>query len=241
MTQNATRKSYRTPSAHPAGLAETKYVLARREWDARTGATIVQTANWRYGCLILAALLATSTVGNIVLGRQPKAVLHVVEVDAHGDVAYRGPAGDAPYAPNEAVVRFQLRRFIELTRTISSDNVLLRKNWFDAYKLLTLKGNALMTEWIGPKGGANDPFQRAQTMTTSTEIISAIPLSATSWQIDWWERTWDKSGQSIGRPVAWRATLTTVLIPPTTRQQMMDNPLGLFVDEFHWDIKGDKS
>ena len=39
----------------------------------------------------------------------------------------------------------------------------------------------------------------------------------------------------MGKPVIWRAMLKVVLHPPETSQQMLDNPLGLFIDEFHWD------
>jgi type IV secretion system protein VirB5 len=183
--------------------------------------------------MVLASMLGVSMLANIYLGRQPKVVPHIIEVDSLGEANYRGPVGEsfASFAPNEALVRYQLRRFIELTRTVSSDNVLLRKSWFDAYKMLTITGNTLMTDWVG----ANDPFKRAQKETTAVEILSAVPLSAESWQIDWKETTWDKSGQTMGKPIIWRAMLKIVLQPPTNRQQMIDNPLGLFVDEFHWD------
>lgn len=229
----ARHKNYGSRGTHPAKLAETVYVRTRREWDARMGSAVIQAKNWRINSLVLAALLSASMVANVYLGRQPKVVPHVIEVDALGEVAYRGPAGEtsASYKPSEALVRYQLRRWIDLTRTVSSDNVLLKRNWIDAYKMLTPAGNTRMTEWVA----ANDPFKRAQTETTAVEILGAVPITADSWQIDWRETLWDKYGQSIGKPVVWRAMLKIVLQPPETRQQMVDNPLGLFIEEFHWD------
>ncbi len=231
MTTSAAR--HRNYGAPTTGRTETPYTKARREWDARLGSSVIQARNWRLNSLVLATLLGGSLLGNVYLGRQPKAVPHVIEVDSLGEATYRGPAGQVAenFTPNEALVRYQLRRFIELTRTVSSDNVLLRKNWLDAYKQLTLTGNTLMTEWVK----VNNPFDRALTETTAIEILSAVPLSTESWQIDWRENTWDKRGQLMGKPVIWRAMLKVVLHPPETSQQMLDNPLGLFIDEFHWD------
>jgi type IV secretion system protein TrbF len=228
----AAHRNYGSRSSHAAGLVETPHVRARKEWDARLGTAVVQARSWRVNSMVLAGLLAVSMIANIYLGKQPKVVPHVIEVDALGDAAYRGPVGEgSSFTPNEALVRYQLRRWIELTRTVSSDNVLLRRNWIDAYKMLTLTGNTLMTDWVKD----NDPFKRAQKETTGIEILSAVPVSKESWQIDWREITWDKSGQTSGKPVVWRALLKIILQTPSTRQQMMDNPLGLFIDEFHWD------
>jgi type IV secretory pathway TrbF-like protein len=228
----ARHRNYSPPGA--AGNApETPYTRARREWDARMGSAVVQAKNWRLNSMVLAGLLSGSLAGNVYLGRQPKAVPHIIEIDGLGAATYRGPAGvaAAEFVPSEGLVRYQLRRFVELTRTVSADGVVLRKNWFDAYKMLTTTGSALMTEWVR----VNNPFERSQTETAAVEILSAVPLSAESWQIDWRESAWDREGGALGKPVVWRVMIRVVLQPPETMQQMIDNPLGLFVDEFHWD------
>jgi type IV secretory pathway TrbF-like protein len=232
-TTIARHRNFGSTSTHPERLVETPHVKARREWDARLGTTVVQARSWRINSMVLASLLGASLVGNVYLGSQPKVVPHIIEVDALGEATYRGPAGvaGASYTPNEPLIRYQLRHFIELTRTVSSDNVLLRKNWLDAYKMLTPSGNTLMTAWVVD----NDPFKRAQRETTAVEILSAVPLSAESWQIDWKESSWDKSGQVLAKPTIWRAMLKIAMQTPKSRQMMMDNPLGLFVEEFHWD------
>ena len=231
VSSGAERRRYGAHSKHPGGLVETPYVLARREWDARLGATVIQAKNWRVVATGAMTLLGVALAGILYLATRATVVPHVIEVGALGEASYRGPAGDTPYTPTEAVVRYQLRHFLDLSRTITSDNVLLRRNWFDVYKMLTATGGALMNEWVTP----NDPTKRAQTETTAIEVLSAVPLSTESWQMDWRETTWDRSGQPIGKPVLWRALLKVVIQPPTTRQQMIDNPLGIFVDEFHWD------
>jgi type IV secretory pathway TrbF-like protein len=98
---------------------------------------VVQARSWRVNSMLLASLLGASLLGNVYLGSQPKVVPHLIEVDALGETTYGGPVGSCGnFAPDEALIRYQLRPFIELTRAVSSDNVLLRKNWMDAYKML---------------------------------------------------------------------------------------------------------
>jgi type IV secretion system protein VirB5 len=234
-TAAARHRSYAPPSAARPQLAETSYARGRREWDSRMGSAVIQAKNWRYSSLALTMLLLVSIAGNVYLGKQPKAVPHVVQVDQIGAATYRGPAEAlaAGFTPSEPLIRYQVRRFIELTRTVSSDNVLLRKNWFEVYKMLKegSKGHTFATAWVKE----HDPWLRAQTETTSTEILSAVPLSTSSWQIDWRESTWNRHGQPTGKPVVWRAMLQVSVRAPETKQQMVDNPLGVFVDEFYWD------
>lgn len=232
-TATARHRSYAPPSAARPQLAEGPYTQGQREWDARMGSAIIQARSWRLHSFAVTGLLLASLAGNVYLGKQPKAIPHIIQVDGLGAATYRGPAEAmaASFTASEPIVRYQLRRFIEVSRTVSSDNVLLRKNWVEAYKMLTISGNVLMTEWVKE----HNPFERAQTETTSLEILSSVPLSASSWQIDWRESTWNRSGQTTGKPVIWRAMLRIVVRAPETTQQMVDNPLGVFVDEFHWD------
>lgn len=71
-------------SWRPAEPADMPYQKARREWDARIGATVVQAANWRLVAFAQLGLLLVASVGMIVLGAQPKAVPHLVQVDKLG-------------------------------------------------------------------------------------------------------------------------------------------------------------
>ena len=65
---------------------------------------------------------------------------------------------------------------------------------------------AQMNEWFN---GSKDssPFVRSAKMTVHTDISSVLPISATSWQVDWQETTRDRDGSLIGKPVHMRATV----------------------------------
>ena len=220
----------------PDGALETPYRRARQEWDARMGSAVVHAKNWRLATFASLGVAALAVGGMIVLGAQPKAVPHIIEVDRLGAPTYHGPVGQTDYEPTEAVITYHLRRFIEDTRGVSSDLAVLKRNWLDAYTLLTPRGGNMLTAFV--EKPENDPFRRAQDERVSLEMLSAVRVSGDTWQLDWQETAWDKNGAPLGRPTVWRGMLRTLLQMPKTGEAMAKNPIGLYIDEFHWDKVG---
>jgi len=118
----------------PEGQVETRFRRARKEWDDRMGGAVVQARNGRLATLLSLGLVLVSLTGIIYLGAQPKAVPHIVRVDRIGAPTYLGPIGESAreYRPGETTIKYHLRRFIEETRSISSDPAVVRKSWTDA-------------------------------------------------------------------------------------------------------------
>lgn len=219
----------------PEGAADTPYMRARQEWDARMGNAVVQAQNWRRATFASLGVVFLSTFGLVYLGAQPKAVPHIIEVDRLGNAIYRGPAGQAAaaYTPSDAVLKYHLRRFVEDTRAISSDAAVLKRNWLDAYNLVTPKGANMLTAFVQEPGHA--PFERAKEERVGVEVLALVRVSEDTWQIDWKETTSDRNGIQLGPPLEWRG-MFRVLMQHTKDQQAMErNPIGLYVDEFHWD------
>jgi type IV secretory pathway TrbF-like protein len=219
---------------NPEGEADTPYMRARQEWDERMGSAVVHAKNWRLAAFAMMGLVGIALAGVIYLGAQPKAVPHIIEVDHLGGASYRGPVGEtaSQYTPSETTIRYHLRRFIEDTRTISSDPIVLKNNWLDAYALLTTNGGNMLTAYV--QKPENEPFHRAQEERVSVEVLALVAVSKDTWQIDWRETRWDKNGNPLGN-VIWRGMLRVLLQTPKTAAAMARNPIGLYVDEFHWD------
>ena len=220
----------------PDGPLDTPYLRARQEWDSRMGSAVVQAKNWRLATFASLGAVLLSTGGVIYLGSLPKAVPHIIEVDRLGAATYHGPVGQSDYVPTEAVITYHLRRFIEDTREISSDLAVLKKNWLDAYLLLTPRGGNMLSAFV--QKPENDPFRRAQEERVTIEILSVVRAAGDTWQIDWRESSWDKGGSPLGEPIIWRAMLRTVVATPKTTEAMQKNPIGLYIDELHWDKVG---
>jgi len=220
----------------PDGTLDTPYRRARQEWDMRMGSAAVQAKNWRLATFASLGAVTIAVAGMIHLGAQPKAVPHIIEVDRLGAATYRGPVGQTDYVPSEAVITYHLRRFIEDTREISSDLAVLKRNWLDAYTLVTPRGGNMLSAFV--QKPENDPFRRAQDERVTVELLSAVRVSGDTWQVDWRESAWDKNGSPGASPAVWRAMLRTFLQAPKTAEAMSRNPIGLYIDELHWDKVG---
>jgi type IV secretion system protein VirB5 len=80
-------------------------------------------------------------------------------------------------------------------------------------------------------------FNRSKKVTVNTDISSVLPISATSWQVDWQETTRDRDGGMVGKPVHMRAVLEIYILPANTNareSEIQRNPLGIFVHDFNW-------
>jgi type IV secretory pathway TrbF-like protein len=163
-------------------------------------------------------------------------VPHIIEVDRLGAASYHGPVGQADYVPADAVITYHLRRFIEDTREISSDLAILKRNWLDAYTLLTPRGGRMLSAFV--QKPENDPFRRAQDERVTVEVLSTVRVAGDTWQVDWRESSWDKNGAPMGSAIVWRAMLRTLVQAPKTAEAMRENPIGLYIDELHWDKVG---
>jgi len=215
----------------PEGEAETRYRRARQEWDRRMGAAVVQARSWRLATILALGLVGLSLIGTIYLGTLPKVVPHIVQIDRLGAPAYLGPVGQAArdWKPAEAAIKYHLRRFVTDTRTISSDLTVMKRAWTDAYALITPSAANRLNAYAQE----SNPMKRADTERVTVDIASVVQLSAESWQADWIEKTWDKEG-SPGASSVWRGTFRVVVHLPDTEEALAANPIGLFVDEFHW-------
>jgi type IV secretory pathway TrbF-like protein len=226
-----------TPTLWSAqGHADTPFRRARAEWDSRMGSAVVQAKNWRLAAFASLGITTLATLGMIYLGALPKAVPHIVEVDRLGGATYRGPVGESVYVPSDAVITYHLRRFIEDARELSSDIAVVKRNWLDAYTLVTPRGGHMLTAFV--EQPENDPFRRAQDERVTVEFLSAVRVAGDTWQLDWRETTWDKSGNPAGPAATWRAMLRTLVATPKTAEAMSKNPIGLYIDEFHWNKVG---
>lgn len=224
--------------ARPAGeTPENPYLAARRAWNEHEGAVVAARRIWQM-VGILALLVALAAVGGLVaIGIQTRFVPYVVEVDKLGEALAVAPARQA--APTDPrVIEASVAQFVADARLVTPDVALQRKAIFRLYALLSSQdpATAKMTEFLNGTESSS-PFKRAETVMVSTDIVSAIPQTPETWQVDWLETTRDRQGIAMGPPVRMRALVTVYIVPPTpatTEEQMRNNPLGVYVRDFSW-------
>jgi type IV secretion system protein TrbF len=213
------------------------YLVARREWNSQVDRAFSSLHVWQLLCLACLLIALASVAGITYFGSQTKFVPYVIEVDKLGEAVAVGPAQLA--GPADArVVRASLASFISSARLVTPDLEVQRKAIFCVYGMLKTKDPATtkMNEFLN---GAPEtsPFVRAAKITVNTDIGSVLPISATSWQVDWQETTRDRDGGLVGKPVHLRAVLETYILPPNINAREIDiqrNPLGIFVHDYNW-------
>jgi len=212
---------------------EARYKRARREWDDRMGDSVVRAKNWRLAFFLSIVFICFPCVfGLIYLGAQPKIIPHIVEVGSDSAM-YRGTVGKSweNYTPTDSLVMSYLKRFIVDTRTISSDSAVIKNNYLEVYNFLTPAAANILNVYLQEEG--NDPFSRATEERASVEITAAVPISGDTWQLDWLEKLWGQQGNLKGTN-KWRGTFTVKMIKPKNVSDLNKNPIGLYINEFHW-------
>lgn len=206
---------------------ETPYQKAAQAWDERIGSARVQAKNWRimaFGSLILSASFASALVWQSARGT---VVPWVVQVDNLGQSQAVAPAV-AEYRPTDPQIAFHLGRFIEQTRSIPSDAIIVRQNWLRAYQFTTDRGAATLNDYAR----ANDPFTKVGRQQIAVEVSSVIRASNDSFRVAWTERHYE-NGQ-LSTTERWTAILTIVIQTPRDAERLRANPLGIYVNAISW-------
>lgn len=206
---------------------ETPYQKAAQVWDERIGSARVQAKNWRYmafGSLILSAGFAAALVYQSTRGT---VVPWVVQVDTLGQAQAVAPA-TADFRPTDPQVAWHLARFIEQTRSIPADPIIVRQNWLRAYEWTTDRGAAALNDYAR----ANDPFTKVGKQQIAVEVSSVIRASPDSFRVAWTERHFE-NGQ-LSATERWTAILTIVIQPPRDAERLKVNPLGIYINAINW-------
>ena len=220
-----------------AGQGDNPYLAARRSWNDHVGGVVASRQLWQVVAL-LSLLIALASVGGMVyIGSQSRFVPYVVEVDKLGQPVAVAPAQQA-LAADPRVVRAAVAAFVSDARLVTPDIALQRKAIYRLYSMLAANdpATAKTNEWLNGTDQSS-PLKRAAMETVSTEIISALPQTADTWQVDWTETVRDRQGVLKAAPFRMRALLTVYTVPATpqtTEEQLRNNPLGIYVRDFSW-------
>lgn len=220
-----------------AGENSNPYLSARRTWNDHMAGVAASRRNWQL-VAIISLMIALASVGGIVhIGSQSKFVPYVVEVDKLGQPVAVAPATLAPVM-NQRVVAAAVAAFISDARLVTPDIALQRKAVFRVYAMLSARdpATAKVNEWLN---GSEDssPFKRAANEIVSTDIVSVLPQTADTWQVDWTETVRDRQGTMKNKPFRMRALVTVYTVPTTpqtTEEQFRNNPLSIYVRDYSW-------
>jgi type IV secretion system protein TrbF len=206
---------------------ETPYQRAGQLWDERIGSARVQARNWRlmaFGGLFLTTGLSAALIWQSM---QSRVVPYVVAVDNLGQAQAVTPVAQ-DYRPTDPQIAWFLTRFVTDIRARSLDPVLMRENWLQAYDFASKRGAIFLGEYAR----AANPFAEVGDKTVSVQVTSVLRASASSFQVKWSERAYERG--SLAGTSRWTAILTVVLKSPRDADTLRKNPLGLYIDAIDW-------
>jgi len=203
----------------------TPYQKAMCVWTERLISARLQTRTWRFValgstglCVVLGLALAIS-VGRA--GVTP----HVLEVEhliAAG--ASNPPVVDAP---SDAQIAYFLARFVKNVRSLSSDPIVVRANWLDAFGFATDRGAQALNDYVRDA----NPFVKVGSRSVTVEVIYVLRASNKSFEFRWREDTYEHGKIT---KIEHYTGIAQIVIKPTNATAALANPLGLYVHAFTW-------
>lgn len=224
------------PAITPPGTPH-PYLNARRSWNSHVGSLIASRTLWQAMALI-SLLVAFAAVGGVVyIGSQSKFVPYVVEVNKLGEAMAVAPAPQANKV-DQRIVRASVAEFIVNARTVTPDIAMQRRAIFKVYALMISGSPATrkMTAFLNGTPDTN-PFKRAEKQTVNVEIVSAIPQTSSTWQVDWVETQRTRKGEIMGKPYRMRALLNVsnnAMPPDASDDQIRLNPMSIYISDYSW-------
>ncbi|WP_025902246.1 VirB8/TrbF family protein [Tatumella sp. UCD-D_suzukii] len=210
---------------------ETPYLAARREWNERYSSFIAAANNWRVIALCSVATSLVLAGGMVYVGGQQKVVPYAVQYNERGEVASVTRA-DIAMVPAQRYIAAALGEWVRGARSVYVDNRAM-KTFIDKTYAMTYPDSACY-QMLSNYHREHNPYQRAQNETVDVDVKTAMPIgNSKTWQVDWLETVKQRSGKVISTK-QYQAMITTVIAPPTTEQQIMVNPQGIYAQECAW-------
>lgn len=180
-------------------------------------------------CITLAVVVCGLLVVNAIIAGYPKSVGYVIEITPEGKASYIPDAVKVidEWDPNVNTKNYFLREFITQLRSVSSDPQIVDANINKLYKRVTDQAAKKASEYIE----TTKPKSRLKKETVTIMISSILPLSESTYQIDWRETVWS-SGRSLISDQHYRCIAHTQIYLPRTEEQAAFNPWGLYITDY---------
>ena len=206
------------------------YLNAKTEWLERYGDYISQRRNWQ---IIAFLSLIIAFVCILFLGytsTQSKLIPYVIEVDKLGNTGKVGIVQNIDLK-NPNVIKYSLNTFVYSWRSIWGNVETQKKFIFDAYAYL--EPNSKAYGFINDYFKQNNQFEKSATENVRVKIKSIVPQNADTWQVEW-EETSSNLGEEKISEVTYRGFFQIKQITPTTEEQILKNPLGIFITDLNF-------
>jgi type IV secretion system protein VirB5 len=216
-------------------VSDNPYLNAQNVWLERYGHFIQQAYNWRLIAMLEAVALIIGVFGLIYVANQTKFVPYIVDVNKEG-LPINVHIADQGSSIDQRVVHAELATWVTNARSVVTDRIVEKQNIDGVYALIAQDSAARgYLDQYYPVGG-HSPFDRAAKQTVAVNITAILPVSNQSYIVQWTETIRDLGGR-VTSTQNWEASISVAFTPPTSEDQVIRNPIGLFITSVNWTQK----
>lgn len=208
-----------------------RYTRAKQEYADDVGQAKKEAHHWRIFAFVTIILLAGSIWGNIYLSNKNTITPYVIEIDNQSGVVMSvNKVISAEFKPGDLSIKNKISRFIKNIRSISTDSIVVRENYQSAYKMLTRRCRDIFIAYRDKF----KPKSKIGKKAISVDNFIITKITKHSFQAEWTENEFDigeinaKAGQN-----RYTGTFTIKVLKVKNEEQLKENPLGIYIDEFH--------
>lgn len=214
----------------PKGTNETPFNPQLQHFDFICGQVMKENRILKFVVVVSVLAFFLSIGITLYAVAQPDSIPVLVTMNDFGETQYIGPVSRRNYQNfnvPEVAVQAQVKEFVSLTNTLSTDRIVMKKAVARTYHLLTSttasKYSTLVKE--------NNPFKEFGNRTKEV-LFQTEPLkvSADTYQVDYQVLTRQLSGQLMTNET-YRAVITVKMMQPS-EEDIKDNPLGIYITSF---------
>lgn len=211
----------------PEGAPQDSYRAAAASWDGRYGTALAQARNWRLISLlqlIIMLLLSGAVIWAFQLRTE---VPYVVVLDERGETAQLRIA-DREYSPTEQQISYHVKQFIEWVRTRPLDPTVFSQNWEQAYAFMNRDAQLKMNQYAAD----HRPEEGLGEIARDVQVRNVRLRGQNTYEVRWQEEEWQDGSRLT--EADYTGTFVVNIEPPTTGEDILKNPMGLYIVEFGW-------
>ena len=218
----------------PKGTNSTPFNPQLQHFDMICGQVMKENGILKLALVVLIFIIAVLSIGiSFFLTKRTQVIPAIVTMNDFGHAQYVGEVSRKNFQNfniPEVAMTYQVKDFINIYKSLSSDKAVVKRNIEKAYHLLTAvsasKYSTLLRE--------DNPYKDFGDHTREVEFeTEPLKISKDTYQVDYRLITRTLTGVII-KDIRQRAVITIKALNPT-EEDIQDNPLGIYITDF--DIK----
>ncbi len=214
----------------PKGNASTPFNPQLQHFDMICGQVMKENRILKYVVIISCLAFFVSIGITFYAVSLPESVPVLITMNDFGETKYIGAVSRKNYQNfnvPEVAVQYQVKEFISLYNTLSTDKTVMKKAINKTYHLLTSTTASKYSSLVKETKPFEDFGERTREVFFQTEPLQ---LSRDTYQVDYTVTTRSLQGH-VSDETNYRALITIKVLQPSD-EDIRDNPLGIYITSF---------